>query len=177
VWLLDKSTVMIVFIATDAGQWQAKYLLVLTNTPDSDVVFRLLTSQAHGRPEQPPCYHGHPYPSFYLGYLGDALTAKSWLDLRRLNDYDGLSFAADLTHRDLSLVATLPEEILCLALDCAANADDTTRQQERLIRDQRAALRCFITKDTTMPELDFKGKEFVYNHHLAIPHRPLIPHR
>ncbi|MCB1782303.1 MAG: site-specific DNA-methyltransferase, partial [Candidatus Competibacteraceae bacterium] len=27
-----------------------------------------------------------------------------------------------------------------------------------------------------MPELDFKGKEFVYNHHLAIPHRPLIPH-
>nr|WP_312915544.1 DNA methyltransferase [Candidatus Competibacter phosphatis] len=33
-----------------------------------------------------------------------------------------------------------------------------------------------MTKDFTMPELDFKGKEFVYNHHLAIPHRPLIPH-
>ena len=130
------------FYRDSAGQWQAKYLLVLTNTPDSDVVFRLLTSQAHGRPEQPPCYHGHPYPSFYLGYLGDALTAKSWLDLHRLNDYDGLSFAADLTHRDLSLVATRPEEILCLALDCAANADDTTRQQERLMRNQCAALRC-----------------------------------
>lgn len=32
------------------------------------------------------------------------------------------------------------------AVDCclagAANADDTTRQQERLMRDQRAALRC-----------------------------------
>lgn len=27
-----------------------------------------------------------------------------------------------------------------------------------------------------MPELLFKGKEFVYNHHLAIPYRPLIPH-
>ncbi|MDG4583264.1 MAG: site-specific DNA-methyltransferase, partial [Candidatus Competibacter sp.] len=27
-----------------------------------------------------------------------------------------------------------------------------------------------------MPELDFKGKEFVYNHHLAVPHRPLMPH-
>ena len=26
-----------------------------------------------------------------------------------------------------------------------------------------------------MPELDFKGKEFVYNHHLAIPHRPFDP--
>lgn len=27
-----------------------------------------------------------------------------------------------------------------------------------------------------MPELVFKGKEFVFNHHLAIPFRPLIPH-
>ncbi|WP_200348190.1 hypothetical protein [Halochromatium glycolicum] len=26
-----------------------------------------------------------------------------------------------------------------------------------------------------MPELFFKGKEFVYNHHLAVPHRPLAP--
>ena len=26
-----------------------------------------------------------------------------------------------------------------------------------------------------MPELNFKGKEFVHNHHLAVPHRPLIP--
>jgi 1-acyl-sn-glycerol-3-phosphate acyltransferase len=26
-----------------------------------------------------------------------------------------------------------------------------------------------------MPELTFKGKEFVYNHHLAVPHRPLVP--
>lgn len=27
-----------------------------------------------------------------------------------------------------------------------------------------------------MPELIFKGKEFVYNHHLAVPHRSLVPH-
>ena len=26
-----------------------------------------------------------------------------------------------------------------------------------------------------MTELIFKGKEFVYNHHLAVPHRPLLP--
>jgi adenine-specific DNA-methyltransferase len=26
-----------------------------------------------------------------------------------------------------------------------------------------------------MTELYFKGKEFVYNHHLAVPHRPLVP--
>lgn len=27
-----------------------------------------------------------------------------------------------------------------------------------------------------MPELNFKGKEFVYNHHLTVPFRPLDPH-
>jgi adenine-specific DNA-methyltransferase len=27
-----------------------------------------------------------------------------------------------------------------------------------------------------MPELHFKGKEFVYNHHLSVPYRPLIAH-
>lgn len=26
-----------------------------------------------------------------------------------------------------------------------------------------------------MPELQFKGKEFVYNHHLSVPFRPLVP--
>ncbi len=26
-----------------------------------------------------------------------------------------------------------------------------------------------------MPELLFKGKEFVFNHHLAVPLRPLVP--
>lgn len=28
-----------------------------------------------------------------------------------------------------------------------------------------------------MTELNFKGKEFVYNHHLAVPFRPLVPHQ
>ena len=27
-----------------------------------------------------------------------------------------------------------------------------------------------------MADLNFKGKEFVYNHHLAVPFRPLVPH-
>lgn len=130
------------FYRDAAGQWQTKYLLVLAGTQDGDVVFRLLTSRAHGRPERPPCYHGDPYAGFYLGYLGGELSAKSWLDLRPQDDYDGLSFAADLTANALTQVATLATDILCQALDCAAKADDTTRQQECLMRDQRTALRC-----------------------------------
>lgn len=126
------------FYRDAAGQWQTKYLLVLAGTSDGDVVFRLLTSKAHGRPESPLCYHGDPYPSFYLGCLGGELTAKSWLDLRQQADYDGVQFSKE----HLPCIATLSKAVLCCALDCAANAEDTTRQQERLIRDQRAALHC-----------------------------------
>jgi hypothetical protein len=60
----------------DDSGWQTKYLLVLTGTAD-DFVIRLLTSRAHGRPEQPPCYHGDPYPGFYLGIIGGALGGKN----------------------------------------------------------------------------------------------------
>jgi adenine-specific DNA-methyltransferase len=31
------------------------------------------------------------------------------------------------------------------------------------------------TGSHVMPELSFKGKEFVHNHHLTVPHRPLVP--
>jgi hypothetical protein len=55
----------------------------------SDVfVVRVLTSRPHGRPVEPPCYHGDPYPGFYLGILGGPLQRGSWVDLRALDDVD-----------------------------------------------------------------------------------------
>ncbi|MFO1428928.1 MAG: hypothetical protein U1F76_02125 [Candidatus Competibacteraceae bacterium] len=130
------------FYKDENGKWQIKYLLVLTTSPDGDVVFRLLTSRAHGRPENPRCYLGYPYPGFFLGYLGGELTAKSWLDLRIQDDYDNTAFANDQAAGCLTLIFTLPLVTFCEALDCVAGADDTTRQQERLIRNQRTALNC-----------------------------------
>lgn len=62
----------------------------------------LLTSRAYGRREDPPCFHGAPYPGYFLGIPGQGLALRTWVDL----------------------------------LDCAARADDTTRNQERAIRDE-----------------------------------------
>ncbi len=125
----------------DVAGWHTKYLLVLAADADN-VVYRLLTSRAHARPENPPCYHGDPYPGFYLGLIGGSLSAKSWLVLGRQDDYDHRQFAADLTAGLLTMEANLPQPQLCAALDCAANAEDTSRQQTRQMRDQRARLGC-----------------------------------
>jgi hypothetical protein len=126
----------------EVGAWKAKYLLVLAGTPGGDVVYRLLTSRPHGRPKSPPCYQGLPYPAFYLGLLGGRLSGDSWLSLQHADDFDGLDFLAAFEDGRLEVVLDLPLNLLCPAMECAAIADDTTRQQESCIRDARAALPC-----------------------------------
>lgn len=77
-----------------------------------------------------------------MGYLGGNLSAKSWLDLRGAEDYDADSFAAAMAKKLLAYEMTLPTETVCAALDCAANADDSTNQQASRMRDQRGILAC-----------------------------------
>ncbi len=129
------------YLSAETGRYETKYFVVLAFTPAGDVVARLLTSRAHGRPEQPPCYHGDPYPGFYLGVLSPPLGAKSWVDLRSLEDFDISSLQRKLKQRQISLITALPNITFTALLDCVANADDTTKLQETSIRNQLAALR------------------------------------
>jgi hypothetical protein len=116
----------------------SKYLAVLAAAPGGDIVFRLLTSQPHGRPQNPRCHHGDAYPSFYLGVLGGPLGKDSWLDLRGSEDYDGRQFGDDQATGTLTRVAQIPEVLLRASMECTAAAPDTTVAQEKAIRDQLA---------------------------------------
>ena len=127
--------------SSETGQLEAKYLVLLATLPAGDLVARLLTSRSHARPESPACFHGHPYSSFYLGVLGGPLSAKSWVDLRYLDDFDELEFRRRLNSKRIVAVTSLSKSILPDLLDCAASAEDTTRLQERAIRDALARLR------------------------------------
>lgn len=124
----------------DTGEIRGKYLLALASLPGGDIVFRLLTSRQHGRPESPPCFHGDPYPGFFLGVPGPPLDRKTWVDLRGIEDYDGSSAAGEQTRGILVPVMALDAPQFRAVLDCVAAANDTTRLQERAIRDQMAAL-------------------------------------
>jgi hypothetical protein len=129
------------YLNVETGELEAKYFLLFATPPSGDAVARLLTSRQHGRPENPPCFHGHPYSSFYLGVLGGPLSAKSWVDLRYLDDFDGVELQRRLKTKRISLVMRVPIETLTDVLACAAGADDTTRFQERAIRDELSRLR------------------------------------
>ena len=129
------------YLNRETGELEPKYLLLLAPLPAGDLVARLLTSRPHGRPENPACFHGHPYSSFYLGVLGGSLSAKSWLDLRYLEDFDGVEFQRRVESKRISLVMSVAKKMFVGALTCAAGAEDTSRFQERAIRDQLSRLR------------------------------------
>lgn len=123
------------------GQLKPKYLLVLAVPPKGDIVARLITSKHETlRSENPPCHHGDPYPGFYLGIPGGALGKKSWLDLRRFDDLDADTFHRRMSKQIIRLVQRIEGQLLRQALQCAAAAEDTTRLQERHMRDALARL-------------------------------------
>jgi hypothetical protein len=124
----------------ETGELRGKYLLALAVLPGGDIVFRLLTSRPHGRREAPPCFHGDPYPSYFLGVPGNPLDRNTWVDLRSCDDYDGASAAGHLARGELVRVKSLSPAALRPIMECVAAANDTTRLQERAIRDQMAAL-------------------------------------
>jgi hypothetical protein len=128
------------YVDRETGAFRGKYLLALATIPGGDLVVRLLTSRPHGRPETPPCYHGDPYPGFHLGSLGAKLNRPTWVDLRGLEDFDPHLTDRERRHGNLAIVMLLDNTKLRAVLECVAAANDTTRVQERAIRDQLAAL-------------------------------------
>jgi len=127
------------YVDTATGECKPKFLVLLAPMRGGDWVVRLLTSRhADKRPQQPPCYHDDPYPGFYLGVLDptNGLGKQSWLDLRGLDDADGIELTQLLGTGVLSVASALPADLLKAALACAAGADDTTRAQEKALRDQ-----------------------------------------
>lgn len=122
------------YLDRETGLLKPKYFIVLAVDSSGDCVARLLTSRAHGRREDPPCFHGAPYPGYFLGIPGQGLALHTWVDLRPLEDLDGLEFQRLMARDLISTVLDLPATIFVGVLDCAARADDTTRNQERAIR-------------------------------------------
>jgi hypothetical protein len=123
------------------GEQRRKFFVVLALLPGGDVVARLLTSRSHGRPENPRCFHGHPFPSYFLGVPGKDLGSKTWVDLRYLEDFDGLDVQREVQRGRVTLSMTLEYQALPPLLDCVAGAEDTSRRQERAIRNLVARMR------------------------------------
>ena len=128
------------FYRDQSGQFKAKFFLVLAHSTSDEIVARLLTSKPHGRRKNPPCFHGLPYPGYYLGNLNGVMRHETWVDLRALEDFDGKALAEFEAESIVEPITELTRDRFIDVLDCAASAEDTTRYQESLIRDLRAKI-------------------------------------
>lgn len=129
------------YVDPQTGAFGPKYFVVLAAPPGNDLVIRLLTSRYSGlRPKDPPCFHGDPYPGFYLGALGGPLGLATWLDLRPCDDMDRWDLARDVSSGLIEPTLQLDGAVLRAAMACAAGSPDATIRQEKLIRDALAAL-------------------------------------
>jgi hypothetical protein len=127
------------YLSRETDRHEQKYLVIVAPIAGGDLVARLLTSRAHGRPEEPPCYHGDPYAGFYLGVIGGRLGKKSWIDLRAFDDLDSRDFSERVEQRQIEHICDLADSTIRAALECVAAAEDTTRLQERSILDYLGA--------------------------------------
>lgn len=118
-----------------------KYMLIMA-VEQGDITYRLLTSQQHGRPEEPPCFHHDPYNGFYLGVLGAPLVKQSWLDLSLTDDMDVVAFGRMERASRLTKIMDLHPSVFCPALRCTIGAGDTTNRQAKRIGDVVAKLGC-----------------------------------
>jgi len=117
----------------DGSVFKKKYLLVLAVQDNGDIIYRLLTSRQAGRPRMPPCYHGFPYPGFYLGVIGGTLDKESWIDLRECEDLDKLEYSKLQREGIISRAGSLPISQLPAIIECCAFAEDTTRRQQSVL--------------------------------------------
>ena len=123
------------------GELLAKYIVFLAPTRSGDWVARLLTSRENMRPRIPPCFHGDPYPGYFLGVPGPPLTFDTWVDLRALSDLDADDVRALVAGGVMREVGRLSNAQLIEIINCTAGAVDTTVEQERALRDLLATLR------------------------------------
>jgi hypothetical protein len=109
------------YVDEETGRPAPKYLLVLAVSQRDDIV-------------------GRPYGGYFLGVPG-TLREKTWIDLRPFDDLDPIEFRKREESGTLVLACALPMAMLRSVLECVAGADDTTRHQERRLRDTLAGLR------------------------------------
>lgn len=135
IWRKDR------YYQDDNGAWMPKFILFLGTNRSNDFINRLLTKRAHGRLTVAGCSHAYPYGGFYLGIPGSPrLLQPSWVDIRKQPDIDADFFA--LRASEFTFEMTLTGQVLYDIINCVAEAEDTTVEQESCLRDSLAALRC-----------------------------------
>lgn len=133
------------------NECKRKYILILYSH-ESKIIFRVLTSQQNVRNHNLGCHHDEN-PSFYIDTLDGVLDKSTWVVLTKSNhntvydEYDFQSFVG--SNHVYKYKDQINKELLEQIIECCIGADDTTKGEERCLRD-------FINKINGISQLDEK---------------------
>lgn len=123
------------------GETRDKLVVLLALTRADDWVLARTTSRQHGRPADPPCYHGYPYSGFYLHRADGVLRLPSWVPLDRFDPADAQEFGRYVAENRVTRKGRLQIPLFIALLECCAQVEDLQRMQEEAIRDVLGGLR------------------------------------
>lgn len=122
------------------GGTKGKYFTILGKAPSDDYIVARTTSNGQRKSWQYGCHNDEPDPNFCIP-IGQAIfPLDTWFCLDYLMNLDAYELKDKLKTGFIEQRGTLPHNIIKDLLNCAASAEDTTRQQETVMRDILANL-------------------------------------
>lgn len=123
----------------DGGN-KGKLFTILGLAPSDDYIVARTTSNGQRKSWNYGCHNDEPDPSFCIPIGRGVFPLDTWICLDYLMNLDVYELGAKVKSGSIQQKGNLPVEILRELLACTASADDTTIQQERVIRDTLAQL-------------------------------------
>lgn len=122
------------------GSSRDKFIVLLAVTRASDWIVVRTTSRQNGRPTHPPCYHGYPYPGYFVELADGLFRLPTWIALDRFDALDSKAFAARAKSRHVELKGRLGRSLFAGLLRCCVQSDDVTVLQDQAMREVLATL-------------------------------------
>lgn len=127
------------FIFAD-GEHGNKLFAVLGLSPSQDYIVARTTSQPDRKSWVYGCHNDEPDANFFIPVNMGIFPKDTWICLDYLVDFDTKEFDKKVADIKIERKGTIPIEVLKALLSCAANADDTSIKQSKVLMDTLAAI-------------------------------------
>lgn len=127
------------FVFAD-GEHGNKLFVVLAKSPALDYIVARTTSQPDRKSWVYGCHNDEPDANFFIPINLAIFPKDTWICLDYLIDFDTQEFDSKVNSSQIVRKGDLPIEVTKALLGCAANAEDTSGKQSKVLMDTLASV-------------------------------------
>lgn len=122
------------------GEHGNKLFVVLGLSPSKDYIVARTTSQPDRKSWIYGCHNDEPDANFFVPITLGIFPKDTWICLDYLADFDTQEFDKKVISSKIVRKGILPLSVIKDLLSCAANADDTSGKQSKVLLDTLAVI-------------------------------------